>query len=88
MNTLFDHQLLQTRRQFFGSNGLRMGGMAMAALAGQSLLNHSASRGFAEQLSGRVHPPLPGLPHFAAKGKIDHLSAHERWPLADRHVGL
>ena len=69
MNTLFEHHLLQTRRQFFGTNGLRMGGLAMATLAGQSALDYSMNRGFAEQPGGRVHPPLPGLPHFAPKAK-------------------
>ena len=41
----------------------------MAALAGQSALDYSLNRGFAEQPGGRVHPPLPGLPHFAPKAK-------------------
>ncbi|MGI9244311.1 MAG: DUF1501 domain-containing protein, partial [Verrucomicrobiales bacterium] len=61
MNPLFDHQLLQTRRQFFGQTGLRMGGLAMASLLGMP----ERSQG----LSSRVHPALPDLPHFAGKAK-------------------
>jgi hypothetical protein len=64
----FEHQLLQTRRQFFGNSGIRMGGVALASLAGgfgsacSALANTNAS-------SVRVHPSLPGLPHFAPKAK-------------------
>ena len=36
MNPLFEHQLLQTRRQFFGDTGLRLGGIAMASLLGSA----------------------------------------------------
>ena len=32
MNPLVTHQLLQTRRQFFGNTGLRLGGIALAFL--------------------------------------------------------
>ncbi len=55
MNTLLD----QTRRQFFGSSGLRLGGAALAMLAGRS----------ANAATERVHPPLPGFPHFPPKAK-------------------
>ena len=63
MNPLHDFHLHQTRRQFFGNVGIRLGGVAMAALA-----QSSAGRllGAAPE---RVHPPLPGLPHFAPKAK-------------------
>ncbi|MGB2501774.1 MAG: DUF1501 domain-containing protein, partial [Mariniblastus sp.] len=64
-NPLFEHQLLQTRRQFFGNVGLRMGGIAMASLMGPPLAAHAMG---AEE-EDRVHPPLPGLPHFPAKAK-------------------
>src|SRR5436190_5556337 len=63
MNPIFDHHLLQTRRQFFGSTGLRLGGMALA-----SLLGSRAVRG-ADAASQVMYPALPGLPHFAQKAK-------------------
>ncbi len=59
MDPLFEHQLLQTRRQFFGQSGLRLGGVALASMLGERALAASA----------RVHPPLPGFPHFAPKAK-------------------
>lgn len=59
--------LLQTRRQFFGRTGLRLGGVALAAMAGdQSMLPHFIS---ASEAKKRVHPSIPGLPHFAPKAK-------------------
>ena len=60
MNPFLEHQLLQTRRQFFGDTGLRLGGIAMASLLG-------APRAVAAP--SLVHPAQPGLPHFAAKAK-------------------
>ncbi len=62
MNPLFTHDLLQTRRQFFGHTGLRLGGLALAGLLGRA--NAATSSPVA-----RVHPPLPGFPHFAPKAK-------------------
>ncbi|MFO0915373.1 MAG: DUF1501 domain-containing protein [Pirellulales bacterium] len=52
-----------TRRNFFGDMGLRMGSIALAGMtaAGQRALAASSSG------SGQVHPPLPGMPHFAPK---------------------
>ena len=64
-NPLFEHQLLQTRRQFFGNVGLRMGGIAMASMMEPGL----AAQAMGSQDPERVHPPLPGLPHFPAKAK-------------------
>ncbi len=51
---------LQTRRRFFEGAGLKLGGLALASLAG---------RGASAAGPGRVHPGLPGLPHFAPKAK-------------------
>ena len=65
MNPFLEHQLLQTRRQFFGNVGLRFGGLTLASLMGGSLFNPTARAAS----GGRVHPPLPGLPHFAPKAK-------------------
>lgn len=52
-----EYQLHQTRRNFFGDMGLRLGGLAMATLAGGNAAADANS-------FGRVHPALPGLPHF------------------------
>ena len=62
MHPLTEYHLNQTRRQFFGRTGLRLGGLAMAMLAGRS-----ASA--VEKPTQRVHPPLPGFPHHAPKAK-------------------
>ncbi|MCY2990769.1 MAG: DUF1501 domain-containing protein [Planctomycetota bacterium] len=60
-----EHHLLQTRRQFFGDTGLRVGGLALAMLLGPS-----ATRGQARAATDeRAYPPLPGLPHFPPKAK-------------------
>ncbi|MBW3599296.1 MAG: DUF1501 domain-containing protein [Planctomycetes bacterium] len=64
MYPLDEHQLNLTRRQFFGASGLRMGGLAMAMMGGRSLL-----AGEAAAAPERMHPPLPGLPHFPPKAK-------------------
>src|SRR5437870_606059 len=62
MHPLLEHAQHLPRRQFFGSTGLRLGGTALALLAGRP-----ASATAAEPT--RIHPPLPGLPHFAPKAK-------------------
>lgn len=62
MNPLFDLHQQQNRRQFFGSTGLRLGGVAMASLVG----GNAARSATAAEL---MNPPLPGLPHFAPKAK-------------------
>lgn len=66
MDPIFEHQLLQTRRQFFGTAGLRLGGLALAHLLGGETATRAAA---APNAGGRVYPPLPGLPHFAPKAK-------------------
>jgi len=64
MDPIRERQLLYTRRQFFGNTGLRLGGIAMAGLLG------STPRAFAaEAAPPRVHPALPGLPHFPPTAK-------------------
>jgi hypothetical protein len=61
MNPLFEYHLHQTRRQFFGQTGLRLGGLGLGMLlADQAKANPAITR---------VHPPLPGLPHFPPKAK-------------------
>ncbi len=57
--------MAQNRRNFFGTLGLRVGGIAAAGLAANQL-------GFsvkANENSNKVHPALPGLPHFPPKAK-------------------
>ncbi len=63
MNPLFEFHRNQTRRQFFGDTGIRLGGLALAALGAGGLKATGA------QAVARVHPPLPGFPHFAPKAK-------------------
>jgi hypothetical protein len=63
MNPLHQHHLNLTRRQFFGSSGLRLGGLAFAMLAGR----HATAAEV--KPTERVHPPLPGFPHFPPKAK-------------------
>jgi len=63
MNPIFDYQLLQTRRQFFGQTGLRLGGLALGMLMGDRAIKAQG------QQPARVHPTLPGLPHFPPKAK-------------------
>ena len=60
MDPLSQYHLGQTRRHFFGEVGLRLGGLACATLAPHALADSSAGAAGAD----RVHPPLPGLPHF------------------------
>ncbi len=68
IDPIFEHQLLQTRRQFFGRTGLRMGGVALAAMSGAAPIK-SLSSAMASDGSTKVHPALHGLPHFAPKAK-------------------
>lgn len=61
MDPFSEYCLQATRRQFFGTSGLRLGATAMAAL------NLPAAR--AGEAPPQVHPPLPGFPHFPATAK-------------------
>lgn len=62
MNPIHEHNLLQTRRAFFGQSGMRLGGLALGMLMGQRAVS-------GQQPAPRVHPPLPGFPHFPPKAK-------------------
>src|SRR4051812_10423386 len=72
MDPLSQHELLTTRRQFFGDVGLRFGGGAMAMLLGQSV---ALRRACAEPATpptsptGPVHPPLPGFPNHRPRAR-------------------
>ena len=63
MHPFLDQQLGLTRRQFFGSTGVRLGGMGLGLCAASSL------RGEEHADPARMHPPIPGLPNFAAKAQ-------------------
>ena len=71
---MFNHQLLLTRRQFFGNSGLRLGGLALATMAGGSLGAGLLGTTSAQANSGREHgrarsSAAAGLPHFPPKAK-------------------
>ena len=67
MDPIFERNLLLTRRNFFGDSGLRLGGLALTYLMGQSARSNAfAGVGGAPSV---VHPALPDLPHFAPKAK-------------------
>ena len=59
MDPIFERQLQLNRRQFFGATGLRLGGVALAAMAAQQ----------ANAAGPVMHPALAGFPHFAPKAK-------------------
>ncbi|MDB6135433.1 MAG: hypothetical protein JWM59_3676 [Verrucomicrobiales bacterium] len=69
MEPFFEHHLLQTRRNFFGRTGLRLGGLALAQLMGSTGRSLASLSSPAAAAAGRVHPALPGLPHFRPKAK-------------------
>jgi len=76
MDPIRENQILETRRQFFGTVGLRLGGVAMALAAGDSVLPGVSRVAAAEAAgpagspaTGRVHPPAPGFPHFKPRAK-------------------
>ena len=66
MNPFDSLRLDLTRRQFFGSSGLRLGGATMALLSARATLAESPAKPAG---SARIHPPLPGFPHFPPKAK-------------------
>jgi hypothetical protein len=65
MNPLHEFQLQQTRRQFFGHTGLRLGGLALALMGAKAM----GGRVLGATEPTRVHPPLPGFPHFVPRAK-------------------
>ncbi len=52
------------RRQFFAGAGLGVGSIALALMGGMPGMLHAATK-----KGDRVHPALPGFPHFAPKAK-------------------
>lgn len=71
MDPRLEYDLTLSRRQFFGNSGLRMGSLAMAAMAGSAAASIAGSSRAARAAAGDrvVHPAMPGLPHFAPKAK-------------------
>lgn len=71
MDPRLEYDLALSRRQFFGNTGLRMGSLAMAAMAGSAAASIAGSSRAARAAASErvVHPALPGLPHFAPKAK-------------------
>jgi hypothetical protein len=63
MDPVSEQHLNLTRRQFFGATGVRLGGAALALLAG------NATRASEVKPVERIHPPLPGFPHHTPKAK-------------------
>ena len=66
MHPIIERDIALSRRRFFRSSGLSLGGIALAQLTGGGA---SAAATSAPAARSRVHPALPGLPHFAAKAK-------------------
>ena len=73
MNPALEYFRQQHRRQFFAGAGLKVGGLALAGLLGNSgqATNAFANNVGADQSSSspQVHPPLPGFPHFPPRAK-------------------
>lgn len=72
MDPRLQWELQQTRRLFFGHAGLRLGSAALCAsglgISGLGRQSNLASAAEATSVP-RVHPALPGLPHFAGSAK-------------------
>lgn len=62
MNPVYEYQSQLNRRQFFGSTGLRLGGMSLAWLAASEMSKAAGQ-------NGMMFPPREGFPHFAPKAK-------------------
>lgn len=60
-----------SRRQFFGSSGLRLGAVALASMNAsiRSVMGVEENSGLAGVTSAKMNPALPGLPHFAPTAK-------------------
>jgi hypothetical protein len=65
MNPFQEHALRLTRRRFLANTGISAGAIALALMNGPAALAAVRKAG----KGPRVHPPQPGLPHFAPKAK-------------------
>jgi hypothetical protein len=61
MNPFLENQMLQTRRQFFGNQGLRLGSLALGMMMAEN------KKSQAQQV--QVHKPVAGLPHHKPTAK-------------------
>lgn len=62
MNFSLEDQFALNRRQFFGSTGIRLGGLGLGMCAASSLMAQ-------DDQPVRMHPALPGFPNFAPKAQ-------------------
>src|SRR3954469_13147161 len=67
MNPCHDYLNHLTRRQFFAGAGLAMGGLALNLLTPR--LRGATPASLTPGAPAPIHPPLPGLPHFAPTAK-------------------
>ena len=83
MDPIFEYNLHQTRRQFFGHTGLRLGGLALGMLAGNQAPGPRPAAGPGPGASAAAR-----VAALSAQGEVADLSAHERRPGPDGPVGL
>ena len=69
--------LLNTRRQFLGSTGIGIGGIAMGALLGKSQANADVFLRLHFAATATRHP-------FSGKGQTSYLSPHDGLPSSTR----
>ena len=63
-------QVALARRAFLAGGGISLGAAALATLESRRSMAAAIDPTAAQASSGgRVHPPLPGLPHHASKAK-------------------
>lgn len=63
MHPVSSQQISLNRRQFFGSTGIRLGGVTLGLLGAKQLFGQESID------STRMHLPLSGLPHFPPKAQ-------------------
>lgn len=68
MNPFDEYMAQQTRRQFLTNTGLSMGAVALSGLLGRNA-QAAQSTLKAKNYGSKIHPALPGLPHFAPRAK-------------------
>jgi len=66
MTPLHEFSTLQTRRAFLHNIGLSAGGMALGMMMARDA---RGALSIANNYGSKVHPSLPGFPHFAPKAK-------------------
>ena len=94
MDPIFEHQLLQTRRQFFGSTGLRLGGLPGAEhfdeLRGARIgrigeqFGHHPLIPWSDWCLALCEPLLPGLSEVACRIRLSRRHAVAELGVANR----